>query len=128
MSDDNQPDSIDVFVGLKVRGLRLARGWSQQELAAACQTNGKGISFQQVQKYERGSNRISCSRLWQIAKALKVPVAFFFEDIPEEFEKGDIPSSLGEWLGSHVGQEWHRVAAPRACLAVAAARRQGDGQ
>ncbi|HKT54505.1 MAG TPA: helix-turn-helix transcriptional regulator [Caulobacteraceae bacterium] len=77
------PDPVDVYVGAQLRKRRLALGMSQESLAAA-----GAISFQQVQKYESGSNRISCSRLVQFAKALDVPVAFFFPGdqiaLPEE--------------------------------------------
>jgi transcriptional regulator with XRE-family HTH domain len=68
-------DPIDVEVAKRVRTLRLRRGLSQTELSEAL-----GVTFQQVQKYERGANRISAGRLYQIAKVLGVPVAFFFAD------------------------------------------------
>ncbi len=67
------PHQVDIHVGRKVRELRLARGLSQQELAEKI-----GVSFQQLQKYERASNRISCGRLWDISLALKIPVDEFF--------------------------------------------------
>jgi transcriptional regulator with XRE-family HTH domain len=65
---------VDVHVGRRVRLGRFARGVSQQQLAESV-----GVSFQQIQKYETGDNRVSASRLWDIAKALGVPVSFFFE-------------------------------------------------
>jgi transcriptional regulator with XRE-family HTH domain len=68
-------DPIDVEVAKRVRTLRLRRGLSQTELSEAL-----GVTFQQVQKYERGANRISAGRLSRIAKVLGVPVAFFFAD------------------------------------------------
>lgn len=61
---------VDRDVGQRIRNLRLARGMSQAALAAPC-----GISFQQVQKYERGANRISISMLFEIARTLNVPLA-----------------------------------------------------
>lgn len=64
-------------VGAKVRERRILLGMSQRQLADAI-----GLTFQQVQKYEKGSNRISASRLQQIAQMLEVPVAFFFEGAP----------------------------------------------
>lgn len=67
-------DPIDVDVAKRVRALRLRRGLSQNELSDAL-----GVTFQQVQKYERGANRISAGRLFRIAKVLDVPVTFFFE-------------------------------------------------
>lgn len=68
------PDPIDVHVGSRLRARRILLGLSQEKLA-----EGLGITFQQVQKYERGSNRISASRLYNTAKLLAVPVAYFFE-------------------------------------------------
>jgi len=67
---------VDAHVGLKVRERRVALGVSQERLAQML-----GVAFQQVQKYERGVNRISASRLFQIAHALDVPVGYFFEGL-----------------------------------------------
>lgn len=75
------PHPIDVHVGRRVREARAASGLSQEKLA-----NTLGISFQQVQKYEKGTNRIGSSRLWAIANALGVPVSFFFEGMEYENE------------------------------------------
>jgi transcriptional regulator with XRE-family HTH domain len=66
---------IDVHVGARVRMRRKMLGFSQQALAEIL-----GITFQQVQKYERGANRIGASRLHELSKALDAPVAFFFDD------------------------------------------------
>lgn len=68
------PDPIDVVIGAKVRSARLLSGLSQEKLGAAL-----GVSFQQVQKYESGANRIGASRLQQIAIALKAPLYSFFD-------------------------------------------------
>lgn len=80
------PHPIDVFVGNKIRLTRAARGISQQQLA-----DKLGISFQQLQKYERGINRISASRLWEVSQALGVPISYFFDGADsgnlEEFEE-----------------------------------------
>lgn len=76
---DGQPNPIDVHVGSRVRIRRVMLGLSQETLA-----NKLGITFQQVQKYERGANRMGSSRLYDIAIALDVPVSFFFDDMPEE--------------------------------------------
>ena len=65
----------DIAVGRKVRERRMLLGWSQQRLAGAL-----GVTFQQVQKYERGANRFSASMLEAAAKALEVPIAYFFEE------------------------------------------------
>ena len=68
------PDPIDCHVGSRVRLRRLVAGVSQGKLG-----EGLGLTFQQIQKYENGSNRISASRLQQIASILDVPVSFFFD-------------------------------------------------
>ena len=70
---------VDVHVGKRVRHRRWMIGMTQQQLAERV-----GIKFQQIQKYETGMNRISASRLWDIADALEVPVAFFFEGLEGE--------------------------------------------
>lgn len=79
MNADARPAALEVdrHLGARLREARLQRGWSQELLADAL-----GISFQQVQKYERAANRVAASRLWQIALALDLPVAWFFEDLP----------------------------------------------
>jgi len=69
---------IDSHVGKKIRYQRWRIGMTQAALAERI-----GVKFQQVQKYETGANRISASRLWETAKALDVPITFFFEDNPE---------------------------------------------
>ncbi len=69
------PSPVDVHVGKRVRMRRLMVGISQTELGEAV-----GVTFQQLQKYEKGVNRLGAGRLQQVAKALKVPVSFFFED------------------------------------------------
>jgi transcriptional regulator with XRE-family HTH domain len=77
------PNPIDRHVGARVRMRRMLAGVSQEKLG-----EGLGLTFQQVQKYEKGSNRISASRLQQIAKMLDVPVSFFFDGAPT----GDTPT------------------------------------
>ncbi len=70
------PDPIDIQVGARVRTRRLLIGMNQETLARAL-----GLTFQQVQKYEGGANRVSASRLSQIAEILGVPIAYFFSDL-----------------------------------------------
>ncbi len=80
------PNPIDVHVGARLRLRRTLLGLSQEKLGEAV-----GITFQQLQKYERGSNRISASRLYNLAQVLNVPVSFFFDDMPpseEDIVKG----------------------------------------
>lgn len=72
------PNPIDKHVGSRVRMRRMMLSMSQEKLGDAL-----GLTFQQVQKYEKGTNRIGASRLQQIAHILQVPVAFFFEGAPE---------------------------------------------
>jgi transcriptional regulator with XRE-family HTH domain len=71
------PNPIDKHVGSRVRMRRMMLGMSQEKLGDAL-----GLTFQQVQKYEKGTNRIGASRLQQIAQILQVPVSFFFEGAP----------------------------------------------
>ncbi|MDA8230288.1 MAG: helix-turn-helix transcriptional regulator [Magnetospirillum sp.] len=70
---------VDVHVGSRVRLRRTLLGLTQGKLAEAV-----GLTFQQVQKYERGANRISASRLYDFSRVLDVPISFFFDDMPEE--------------------------------------------
>ena len=81
------PSDVDRVIGQKVRDRRILLGLSQEKLA-----DGLGITFQQVQKYERGSNRISAGRLYAIAQALEVDIAWFFEglDQPHAGVAGDL--------------------------------------
>jgi transcriptional regulator with XRE-family HTH domain len=69
------PDARDMEVGRRIRAQRLVRGLSQTDLGRSL-----GITFQQVQKYEKGANRVGAGRLTRIAEVLTVPVAFFFGD------------------------------------------------
>jgi len=72
------PHPTDVHVGLRVREARIAKGMSQSDLG-----NALGISFQQVQKYEKGTNRIGASRLHHTAGILEMPITFFFDGLEE---------------------------------------------
>jgi transcriptional regulator with XRE-family HTH domain len=71
------PNPIDIHVGARLRLRRTLLGLSQEKLGEAV-----GITFQQLQKYERGSNRISASRLYNLSQVLGVPVSYFFDDMP----------------------------------------------
>jgi len=77
MANKKQPNPIDIHVGSRVRLRRMMLGMSQEKLGESL-----GITFQQIQKYEKGTNRIGASRLQHIARVLTVPVSFFFEDAP----------------------------------------------
>ena len=78
---------IDVQIGKRLREARLAKGMSQTDLGDAL-----GISFQQVQKYEKGSNRIGGSRLWAICNALETPVEFYFDGLPKKGRARSVPT------------------------------------
>lgn len=79
------PDAhpVDRHVGLRIRMRRKELSVSQEKLADAV-----GLTFQQVQKYERGANRVSASRLWEIAGALQVGIGYFYEGLPEPGDTG----------------------------------------
>lgn len=73
------PHPTDVHVGKRLREVRIMRGLTQTQLGEKL-----GISFQQVQKYEKGTNRIGCSRLWDMCTILEVPVTFYFEGLADK--------------------------------------------
>ena len=77
------PNPVDLHVGGRVRMRRKMLGISQERLADAL-----GLTFQQVQKYERGANRISASKLYEIARFLSAPIAYFFEGLTDPTEAG----------------------------------------
>lgn len=83
---------VDVHVGKRIRHRRWMVGMTQQQLA-----DSVGIKFQQIQKYETGMNRVSASRLWDIARTLAVPISFFFEGLAEDAPEaqGDATDFLG---------------------------------
>ena len=76
MNDERAANAIDRKVGQRVRSRRLEIGMSQERLAELL-----GVTFQQVQKYEKGVNRIAVSRMWDISVALEMPVSRFFEGV-----------------------------------------------
>jgi transcriptional regulator with XRE-family HTH domain len=97
------PNPIDKHVGSRVRMRRMMIGMSQEKLGEKL-----GITFQQIQKYEKGTNRIGASRLQQIATVLSVPVSFFFEGAPVTDNAGGLsesasPAYVSEFLASSDG-------------------------
>jgi transcriptional regulator with XRE-family HTH domain len=80
---------VDVHVGKRIRHRRWLVGMTQQQLAERV-----GIKFQQIQKYETGANRVSASRLWDIADSLEVPVSFFFEGIESESTESSVSENV----------------------------------
>jgi transcriptional regulator with XRE-family HTH domain len=99
------PNPIDKHVGSRVRMRRMMVGMSQEKLGDAL-----GLTFQQVQKYEKGTNRIGASRLQQISHILQVPVAFFFEGAPhvpggteENLNGAPSPAYVSDFLATSDG-------------------------
>ena len=76
---DDGPHPVDMHVGQRLRMRRTLLGMSQEMLAERL-----GISFQQLQKYEKGSNRLSASRLFELSRMLDVPVSYFFDELPSD--------------------------------------------
>jgi transcriptional regulator with XRE-family HTH domain len=74
-----KPNDVDAHVGSRLRQRRMLLGISQEQLAEML-----GLTFQQVQKYERGTNRVSASRLFQLARALDTPITWFFDEMASE--------------------------------------------
>jgi transcriptional regulator with XRE-family HTH domain len=102
MAEDRKTDDIDRHVGDRIRMRRIMVGTSQDELGKKL-----GITFQQIQKYEKGANRISAGRLYRAAQILDVPVSFFFEGLPSangRRGKGALPEYLTELMGTSLGQ------------------------
>lgn len=85
--NDNGPDPIDRHVGMRICQRRLALGYNQSDLARHL-----GLTFQQIQKYEKGSNRVSASKLWRTAQFLGCSVLDFFPQDGEALAAGDVPS------------------------------------
>ncbi|KAA5602486.1 helix-turn-helix domain-containing protein [Blastochloris sulfoviridis] len=98
------PNPVDKHVGARVRMRRMMIGMSQERLG-----DSLGITFQQVQKYEKGTNRVGASRLQQISKTLGVPVSFFFEGAPDldgtdiSFNDAASPPYVSEFLSTAEG-------------------------
>ncbi|GGD72237.1 MULTISPECIES: helix-turn-helix domain-containing protein [Rhizobium] len=93
-----EPHSVDVHVGKTIRIQRLLRKVSQTELG-----DRVGVTFQQIQKYEKGSNRVSASMLVEIAGALKVDVRTFFDDLSTPATANDNPAPSEEFVISREG-------------------------
>ena len=91
-------NAIDLHVGKRVRLRRTLLGLSQEQLGAEL-----NITFQQVQKYERGANRISASRLWDMSQILDVPVSYFFDDMSEATMRGS-PRRVARGVDSGTGE------------------------
>jgi transcriptional regulator with XRE-family HTH domain len=98
---EGRPSPIDVHVGSRIRLRRTLLGMSQERLGEAL-----GLTFQQVQKYERGVNRVGASRLFDLSRVLDVPISFFFDDMPESLAStygGPTGRRTGSFSDSHDG-------------------------
>lgn len=111
------PNPVDKYVGSRVRMRRIMLGMSQEKLGEAL-----GLTFQQVQKYEKGTNRIGASRLQQISEILQIPVSFLFEGGPSGVVNGNLgegtsPAYISDFLATSEG-----LALTRAFTHIADAR------
>ncbi|MGY8959691.1 MAG: helix-turn-helix domain-containing protein [Alphaproteobacteria bacterium] len=91
VSATGRPNPVDIHVGGRVRLRRTLLGMSQEKLVDAI-----GLTFQQVQKYERGANRIGSSRLFDLSRVLDVPVSFFFDDMSPEIDPSSPKGTAGK--------------------------------
>jgi transcriptional regulator with XRE-family HTH domain len=117
-SNPREPSPVDRHVGVRVRLRRQMMGMSQEKLGEEL-----GVTFQQVQKYERGANRIGAGRLWHLARVLEVPVSFFFDGVsttgeqPTGFAEGDQTPMVNSFLQSADGvalaQAFSRISDPK---------------
>ena len=133
------PNPIDKHVGSRVRMRRMMLSMSQEKLGDAL-----GLTFQQVQKYEKGTNRIGASRLQQISKTLNVPPSFFFEGAPvvgasgngfvEESSSQYVVDFLSTAEGLHLNRSFARIKDPKVrkkvidLIATLAEQEEGDAQ
>ena len=110
LANKKKPNPVDIHVGSRVRLRRTMLGMSQEKLGESL-----GITFQQIQKYEKGSNRIGASRLQRMSEVLNVPVSFFFEDAPggQPTENGlhepSGPDYVVDFLSSSEGLQLNRA-------------------
>ncbi len=97
---ESRPSPIDIHVGSRIRLRRTLLGMSQERLGDAL-----GLTFQQVQKYERGMNRVGASRLFDISRVLDVPISYFFDDMPEGMSESPVSGPRGRTYGLSEQQE-----------------------
>lgn len=111
VENKKKPNPIDIHVGSRIRLRRNMLGMSQEKLGECL-----GITFQQIQKYEKGTNRVGASRLQAISSILEVPVAFFFEDAPgnrtdggKGFSEESATTYVVDFLNSSEGLQLNRA-------------------
>ena len=92
--DGNRASPVDVHVGARIRLRRTMMGMTQERLGDAL-----GLTFQQVQKYERGANRVGASRLFDLSRILDVPISFFYDNMPEAIGGGGTQLQAGAIQG-----------------------------
>jgi transcriptional regulator with XRE-family HTH domain len=105
------PNPIDIHVGGRLRLRRMLLGWSQEKLGGSL-----GLTFQQIQKYEKGTNRVSASRLYELAQILNVPVQFFYDDLNGELiaanegnGSGIVALPVMDYMSSNEGVQLNRA-------------------
>lgn len=109
IENKKKPNPIDIHVGSRIRLRRTMLGMSQEKLGESL-----GITFQQIQKYEKGTNRVGASRLQNISSILNVPVSFFFEDAPGDNVGGGMAETASsnyvvDFLSSSEGLQLNRA-------------------
>ncbi len=110
---------VDLHVGLRIRAARLAAGLSQERLG-----NALGVTFQQVQKYEKGANRVGAGRLSDIARVLSVPVSYFFESDAVDGQAGALSEGFNDITVVLSTSEGMRIARALARIPDAETRRR----
>ncbi len=121
MAKKKKPDPVDVLVGNRLRMRRLMLDMSQTEVATAV-----GVTFQQLQKYEKGANRVSASRLQHLSQVLQVPVPFFFEGLATSADEAaeadgallDIDALLASSEGLALAKAFMRIPNPKLRRAI----------
>jgi transcriptional regulator with XRE-family HTH domain len=125
------PNPVDLHVGARIRMRRKGLGLSQERLAEAL-----GLTFQQVQKYERGANRVSASKLYDAARTLQVPIAWFFEGLADPLQAAegsalqspDPLSVMGSSpYGAQIAQDYVRLTNLDRSIVAGLVRRLADG-
>jgi transcriptional regulator with XRE-family HTH domain len=112
-----EPDPVDIHVGSRVRMRRILLGKSQEAVATLL-----GVSFQQLQKYESGANRVSASRLFDMAHILLAPISYFFDEMPADLtlpagDAGSVENSAKSVMGNRMTldliRDFYRICSPQ---------------
>lgn len=116
-SEDEGPHLVDRHVGRRVAEKRIALGYNQTDLGRAL-----GVTFQQVQKYEKGSNRISASKLWQVAQFFRVDPGYFFEGLADT--RAGVAEGEGEGYAHDYPSTRHTIEIGRLAPRLSTARQR----